>query len=87
MKKDNKTIGLTIRFFTNDLPDKIEDCHVMWETGEVYAEANKTKGIKATGGVFFQDMTGIDKAINKVLGHIGVVTIKKNKQFKKKKKK
>jgi len=24
MKKDNKTIGITIRFFTNGLPDQLE---------------------------------------------------------------
>lgn len=48
-KTDNKTIGITIRFFTNDLPGRVGTDHKQipfWTCGNVHLEANQTKGIK-----------------------------------------
>ena len=47
--KDNKTIGITIRYFTNGLAEKQgTDLNLIpcWDNGFVTLEANKTKGIK-----------------------------------------
>jgi len=49
MKKDNKTIGVTLRFYTNGLEVKREGKEILacWEVGNAVIEANKEKGIKA----------------------------------------
>ncbi len=69
MRRDNKTIGITIRFFTNDLPDYIgkkSDQIPFWTCGNVHLEANNTKGIKSRDEMFnyFDD---IPRAIKVVL--------------------
>ena len=70
MKTDNKTIGITIRFFTNDLPPRIGKglkqipC---WAMGMVYIEANKTKGLEFRKGVIFHNLEEIPGAIKKVM--------------------
>ena len=55
MKKDNKTIGITIRFFTNDLPERVgskKDQIPFWTCGNVHLEANQTKGVKPRDEMF-----------------------------------
>ena len=69
MKKDNKTIGITVRFFTNGLPDKVGDkgnITPFWTCGSVYIEANKTKGI-VSAAEMFNFIDDIPRAITKVI--------------------
>lgn len=68
MQKDNKTIGVTIRFFTNDLPVHVgsqADKIPFWTCGNVHLEANKTKGIKPQDEMFnyFEDIPRAIKAV------------------------
>lgn len=77
MKKDNKTIGITIRFFTNDLPCRVgtkKDQIPFWTCGNVHLEANKTKGIKPRDEMFnyFED---IPRAIKVVLSKSKLVAV------------
>lgn len=77
MKKDNKTIGITIRFFTNDLPSRIgtkKEQIPFWSSGNVHLEANKTKGIKPRDEMFnyFDD---IPRAIKVVLSKSKLVAV------------
>ena len=76
-KKDNKTIGITIRFFTNDLPDKVGGGNKQipfWTCGNVHLEANKTKGVKPQDEMFnyFED---IHRAIKVVLSKSKLVAV------------
>ena len=77
MKKDNKTIGLTIRFFTNDLPEHVGGKNALipfWTCGNVHLEANKTKGIRPRDEMFnyFED---IPRAIKVVLSESKLVAV------------
>jgi hypothetical protein len=48
--KNNKTIGITTRFFTNALPERVGAKNELiphWAKGVIVIEANKAKGIKA----------------------------------------
>lgn len=77
MKKDKKTIGITIRFFANDLPDYVgskKDQVPFWTCGNVHLEANKTKGIKTQDEIFnyFED---IPRAIKVVLSRSKLVAV------------
>jgi len=77
MKQDNKTIGVTIRFFTNGLPSKVgsQVSQVpFWTCGNVHLEANKTKGIKPRDEMFnyFED---ISRAIKVVLSESKLVAV------------
>ena len=77
MKKDNKTIGITIRFFTNNLPGRVGvkmDSVPFWTCGNVHLEANKTKGIKPQDEMFnyFED---IPRAIKVVLSKGKLVAV------------
>lgn len=69
MKKDNKTIGVIVRFFANDLPSQVggkNDQIPFWTCGNVHLEANKTKGIK-TQDELFHYLDDIPRAIKEVL--------------------
>jgi len=77
MKKDNKTIGITIRFFTNDLPGHVgskKDQIPFWTCGNVHLEANRSKGIKPRDEMFnyFED---IPRAIKVVLSKSKLVAV------------
>ena len=77
MRKDNKTIGITIRFFTNNLPEKVGgkmDQIPFWTCGNVHLHANKTKGIKPQDEMFnyFED---IPRAIKTVLSKSKMVAV------------
>ena len=77
MKRDNKTIGVTIRFFTNDLPDYVgtkRDHIPFWTCGNVHLEANKTKGIK-TRDEMFNYFDDIPRAIKVVLSKSKLVAV------------
>lgn len=80
MKKDNKTIGVTIRFFTNDLPDKVGgkmEQIPFWTCGNVHLEANKTKGIGTQDEMFnyFDDIPRAIKEVFKRAKLVGVTDI------------
>jgi hypothetical protein len=77
MQKDKKTIGITIRFFTNDLPDRVgakKGLIPFWTVGNVHLEANKTKGIKTQDEIFnyFED---IPRAMKTVLSRGKLVAV------------
>jgi len=77
MKKDNKTIGVTIRFFANALPDHVGGKNnqiPFWTCGNVHLEANKTKGVKPSDEMFnyFDD---IPRAIKTVLSRSKLVAV------------
>ena len=77
IRRDNKTIGIIIRFFANDLPDcvgKKKDQIPFWTCGNVHLEANKTKGIKPQDEMFnyFDD---IPRAIKVVLSKSKLVAV------------
>ncbi len=77
MKKDNKTIGVTIRFFTNDLPDKVggkQNQVPFWTCGNVHLEANPTKGI-GTQDEMFNYFDDIPRAIKIVLSRAKLVAV------------
>jgi len=77
MQKDKKTIGITIRFFTNDLPDRVgtkRDQIPFWTCGNVHLEANKTKGIK-TQDEMFNYFNDIPRAIKVVLSKSKLVAV------------
>ena len=79
--KNNKTIGLTIRFFTNDLgEEKVgtkKDVTLCWPTGSVALEANKEKGFKSDIEMFHSDIEMV-QAVHKLMkrAKIGIVKIK-----------
>ncbi len=77
MKRDNKTIGITIRFFTNDLPDKVGSKNTkipFWTCGNVHLEANQTKGIR-TQDEMFNYFDDILRAIKVVLSKSRLVAV------------
>ena len=79
--KDNKTIGVTVRFFTNDLPKKVghkQDLTPCWASGSVHVEANKGKGISSRGSVTFNGIKEIPEAIRRAMSAARIVTVTKN---------
>ncbi|MCK4540029.1 hypothetical protein KAU09_02665 [Candidatus Parcubacteria bacterium] len=69
MAKDNKTIAIKIRFWTNDLPEKIGRKNGQipcWTSGNVSIEANRTKGIKAQN-VIFHYLDDIPRAVREIM--------------------
>ena len=77
MKKDNKTVGITIRFFTNDLPDKVggkNNQTPFWSIGNVHLEVNNTKGIKPQDELFHY-IDDIPRAIREVMKKSKLVVV------------
>ena len=76
MTKENKTLGITLRFWTNDLEvankKKVNSC---WDSGMALVEANKSKGISA-GSEPFNKFTEIEKAIEKLLRKQNIYMVK-----------
>lgn len=69
MKQDNKTIGITLRFFTNNLPDKVGSGNKQtpfWTVGTAALEGNATKGIKAQS-VIFHSIEDIPAVLRKIM--------------------
>lgn len=66
--KNNKTIGITLRFWTNDLEVKRhnEIVNSCWSSGFAFIEANKQKGIKSISKKF-DNLSDIPEAIRYVL--------------------
>jgi len=77
MKKDNKTVGIMVRFFTNGLPDRVGDKkeHVpFWTSGNVHLEANKTKGVKPQNEIFHY-IDDIPRAIKEVMRRANLAAV------------
>ena len=77
MKRDNKTIGITIRFWTNDLPPRVGGRMAsipFWTAGNVHLEANPTKGIK-TQDELFHYLDDIPRAIKEVMKRSKLVAV------------
>lgn len=77
MDKDKKTVGITIRFFTNGLPSRVGTKNGLipfWTVGNVHLEANKSKGLKPQDEMFnyFED---IPRAIKTVLSRGKLVAV------------
>jgi len=76
-KRDNKTIGITIRFFTNDLPKKVgkkNDNVPFWTSGNVHLESNTEKGIRAQDELFHY-LNDIHRAIREVMKKAKLVAV------------
>ena len=68
-KHGEKTIGLTVYFFTNDIAtekDKIVPKHA-WTSGEVVLKSNPSHGIKSGVKRHFHSLLGMATAIEDLL--------------------
>ena len=73
-KQGEKTIEISIRFFTNNIASKPgqvrpKEC---WEGGMVYLTPNKIHGIKRTSGAPFQSFYELPLAIAEAFREAGV---------------
>ncbi|MFA7314375.1 MAG: hypothetical protein WC025_00385 [Candidatus Magasanikbacteria bacterium] len=76
-KEDNKTIGIRIRFWTNDLPGKVGKDHKQtpcWSCGVVIIEANRTKGISSDSEVFHY-VDDIPRAVKEVMKRAKIAVV------------
>ena len=66
--KNNKTIGINVRFFTNDLKVKehLKEKLSCWDTGMIMIEANDVKGIKSANPTPFNSLEDIVPAIKQL---------------------
>lgn len=77
MKKDKKTVGITIRFFTDGLPGRVgqEKRRIpFWTCGNVHLESNPAKGIKAQDEMFYY-IDDIPRAIRDVMKKSRLVAV------------
>lgn len=80
--KNNKTIGISVRFWTNGLEIKnnLNRIHSCWDSGVVTIEANSEKGIKSQSPLPFNNMDDLPKAIHAVLRKAKVIQATENKK-------
>lgn len=74
MKKDNKTVNLTVYFFTNKLPAKIDNQIPFWPNGSIHLKANKTKGIKSQEAII-NSIEEIPSVIRSLLSKANLVAM------------
>jgi hypothetical protein len=75
MNKSNKTIKITLRFFTNDLPEKIQDkITPCWPGGFVYLEANERFGLKPVD-MKFNSVEELPKIIRAIMKKAKIMTL------------
>ena len=69
MNQDNKTIAVTIHFFTDNIAEEKGEVvpKVCWEKGTVSVRANKRHGIPATYAYNFNCKEDIPAAIEKAV--------------------
>jgi len=83
MSKDNKTVAITLRFWTNDLevnhPASKASSEACWDGGTAILEANKEKGIKAAS-TNFQCPEDIIPAVKELLRKSKIVVVSGNKR-------
>jgi hypothetical protein len=82
MKKDNKTIGVVLRFWTNDFTVKHGDrtATACWEQGVMKLEANATKGIKNVNPEPFNCLEDIVPLIKELFRNQGILMVSANKR-------
>ena len=80
MSKDNSTLGITLRFFTNNVKvvhDNGDESLCCWQHGSMAIEANKTKGIRSAS-INFNCREDILPAIDELLRNSHVVVVSGN---------
>ncbi len=83
MAKDNKTVAITMRFWTNDLEvkqpssrkDKVAAC---WDSGMMIMEGNKTKGIPRLGPQPFNCPEDIIPLMKELFRKSGIIVASSN---------
>lgn len=83
MKKDSKTIEMTLRFFTdNVLAESPIGKHrkVCWDCGMAYTKANKKLGIKSISGQPFQCLEDIIPLIKEIFRKQNILMISDNRR-------
>jgi histidinol phosphatase-like enzyme len=82
MQKDNKTVCVKFRFWTNDLEVKLngKPAIACWEGGVIIVEPNKGKGIKASSPIPFNSFDDIIPAIKEVLRKNNVLVVSSNRR-------
>jgi len=80
-KVSNKTLAVTLRFYTNDLEVKKDGKKSLacWECGSAILQANKEKGIKADA-VHINCLEDIQPAIKELFRKAKVVMVSSNKK-------
>lgn len=84
MKRDNKTIGITLRFWTNDLkvdyPESGKsNMNACWDSGMAIIEANKKKAI-AGMQIPFQCYEDLIPAVKELFRKNGIVVVSDNRR-------
>lgn len=81
MRRDNKTVAVTLRFYTNDLEVVVNQKSVLacWDCGSASLEANKEKGIKA-GQVHINSLDDIQPALKELLRKAKIHMVSPNKR-------
>ncbi len=71
--KGNKTIAVTVYFFTDDNPaDPAQTSPEAWAQGQVTVQANGRHGIKSGSEVMFNRMAELPAAVEDALTDAGV---------------
>ena len=80
--KNNKTIGITLRLWTNDLELKHKDKKrvVCWENGVIDIEASKDKKIPNSSPIPFNSLDDILPAIRQLLRKNKILMVSDNKK-------
>ena len=64
----NKTIKVTLYFFTNNLPEKFKDKAVAWSNGNIQVRADKKRGLtKLDKSIMFNSLEEILPQVKKAL--------------------
>lgn len=83
-KKDNKTIGITLRFWTNDLdvsyPKSKCKATACWDSGVATIEPNKGKGIKSITPQNFQCLEDVVLLIKEIMRKQNIVMVSDNRR-------
>lgn len=83
MKKDSKTMEVTLRFFTDSVSAESpigKKRIVCWDCGMAYTKANKSIGINSISGQPFQCLEDIVPLIKEILRKQKVLMISDNRR-------
>ena len=82
MKKDNRTVCVKLRFWTNDLAVKHHGrpSTACWDGGVLIIEQNKSKGIRTSNPIPFNNFEDIVPAIKEILRKNHVLVVSANKR-------
>ena len=83
-RKDNKTIGITLRFWTNDLdvsyPQSKCKTTACWDSGVIKIEPNRGKGIKSVTPQPFQCLEDVVLLIKEIMRKQNIVMVSDNRR-------